>query len=268
MIDAGKRNLLGVLVDVVDYEAATTRIIDAAVARRPYGASALAVHGVMEGVADPDLRYRLNHLDLVTPDGQAVRWGLNLLHGTNLADRCYGPTLMLEVCRAAVGADLPVFLYGSTAEVLERLAVRLPDLVPGVQVAGTAPSRFARVPPDELDRIGASIVASGARITFVGLGCPRQEVFAYEMRRRVAAPVVAVGAAFDYHAGLLVEPPAWVQRRGLQWAWRLKEEPGRLWRRYASTNPRYLAGLAAQRLRLWRPRPDGVAPPSGEVGHA
>ena len=83
MIDGGKRNVLGVLVDAVDYEAATARILDAALERRPYGVSALAVHGVMEGVADPDLRYRLNHLDLVTPDGQAVRWGLNLLHRTS-----------------------------------------------------------------------------------------------------------------------------------------------------------------------------------------
>lgn len=266
MIDRGKRDLLGVLIDAVDYESATSRILDAAERGVPYGVSALAVHGVMEGVRDPELRYRLNRLDLVTPDGQAVRWALDRLHGTRLPDRCYGPTLTLWVCRAAAGAGLPVYLYGSRPEVLDALRANLTARVPGLVVAGQAPSAFGRVPPAELDAIAERIRVSGARLVLAGLGCPRQEVFAYEMRARVSMPVLAVGAAFEYHAGLRREPPAWVGRAGLQWLWRLAAEPHRLWRRYLTTNPAFVAGVTRQRLGRSR-RPDERAP-SAELGWA
>lgn len=268
MIDRGKQNLLGVLVDAIDYDAAVARIIAGAVEGRPVGVSALAVHGVMEAVADPELRHRINHLELVTPDGQPVRWALNLLHRSGLVDRCYGPTLTLRVCEAAAREGLPVFLYGSSAAVLERLSAGLRDRHPGLVVAGSTPSVFGRVSSAELDSIAARITASGARIVFAGLGCPRQEVFAYEMRERLQLPVLAVGAAFDYHAGLRKEPPAWVQRAGLQWLWRLAEEPGRLWKRYALTNPAYVVRVGLQRLGWWHPDPSDVTAPTSELGYA
>lgn len=267
MIDRGKQNLLGVLIDAVDYDAAVRRIVDGAVAGRPVGVSALAVHGVMEAVADPELRYRINNLDLVTPDGQPVRWALNLLHQTQLSDRCYGPTLTLRVCEEAARKGLPVFFYGSRQEVLDRLADRLVARHPDLLIAGMAPSTFGRVSPAELDEIAARITASGARIVFAGLGCPRQEVFAYEMRERLGLPVLAVGAAFDYHAGLRKEPPSWVQRAGLQWLWRLAEDPRRLWRRYARTNPAFVLRVAAQRLG-WRPDPAAAVEPTVELGYS
>lgn len=268
MIDRGKQNLLGVLVDAVDYDAAVQRVVTAARERVPFGVSALAVHGVMEAVADDELRYRLNQLELVTADGQPVRWSLNMLHGTELPDRCYGPTLMRLVCEAAAVERLPVHLYGSTAEVVGRLAANLTGQFPGLVVAGTAPSRFGRVSPAELDDIAADIRASGARIVFAGLGCPRQEVFAYEMRRRLRLPVLAVGAAFEYHAGLRREPPEIVQRSGLQWLWRLVGDPRRLGRRYLTTNPAFVARVAAQRLRLWSPDPSRTTSPAEELGFA
>lgn len=268
MIDGGKRNVLGVLVDAVDYDAAVARVLEAARAPRPYGVSALAVHGVIEAVHDPELRHRVNHLDLVTPDGQAVRWGLGLLHRTGLPDRCYGPTLMLRVCEAMAEEGLPVYLYGSRPEVLERLAANLLEAIPSLVIAGTSPSVFDQVTPEELDAIGARIRASGARAVFAGLGCPRQEVFAYEMRTRAGLPVLAVGAAFDYHAGLIAEPPQWVQRAGLQWLWRLASEPRRLWRRYLSTNPAFVGRLVLQWAGLWHPDPAGAVKPRSEVGYA
>ena len=268
MIDRGKQLLLGVRIDAVDYDAATARIIDAARAGRPYGVSALAVHGVMEGVADGELRYRLNRLDLVTADGQAVRWALDLLHGTDLPDRCYGPTLTLHVCAAAAEHGLPVFLYGSRPEVLAALEANLTERFPGLVVAGSAPSVFGRVPPAELDAIAERIRRSGARIVLAGLGCPRQEVFAYEMRHRTSMPVLAVGAAFDYHAGLLKEPPAWVQRAGLQWLWRLAQEPRRLFRRYLTTNPAFVARVARQRAGRPVSDPAHDPVPADELGYA
>src|SRR5262249_50057050 len=131
VIDRGKQNVLGVLVDAVDYAAATQRILSAAQRRRPLAVSALAVHGVMTGVRDASHGARLNSFDLITPDGQPVRWAQNLLHGTRLADRVYGPELTLRVLVACAAHDLPVYLYGSTAQTLELLVPALQEKVPG-----------------------------------------------------------------------------------------------------------------------------------------
>jgi N-acetylglucosaminyldiphosphoundecaprenol N-acetyl-beta-D-mannosaminyltransferase len=262
--DLGKRNVLGILVDVVDYEAAVAKVIAAARDRRAYAVSALAVHGVMSGVEDPAHGYRLNHLDLVTPDGQPVRWALNLLYGAGLTDRVYGPTLMRKLCAEAASEGLPIYLYGSTQEVLDRLRTSLTSRFPGLVVAGAEPSKFRRTTPEEKREIAERIRSSGAAITFVGLGCPRQEVFAYEYREALGMPILAVGAAFDYHAGLQREPPMFVQGAGLHWLYRLAQEPRRLWKRYTITSAGYVGRLVLQGLRLSRPGPS-VQPPRSEV---
>ncbi|MFY1653326.1 WecB/TagA/CpsF family glycosyltransferase [Solwaraspora sp. WMMB762] len=259
MIDQGKRNLLGVLVDSVDYEAATERVIDAARERRPLALTALAVHGVMTGVHDPAHNARLNSFDLVTPDGQPVRWGLNLLHGAGLKDRVYGPTLTLRVLQRCADEGLPVYLYGSTEETLDRLVPKLEQMFPALKFAGVEPSKFRAVGPGEDAEIAERIRDSGARLVLVGLGCPRQEVFAYAMRPLLDMPLMAVGAAFDYHAGLLRKPPSWMQRAGLEWLWRLGLEPKRLWRRYVILNPAYLSRLGAQKLGMWQATPPKAA---------
>lgn len=255
MIAGGKRSVLGVLVDVIDYEAAAGRVLAAARERTPLALTALAVHGVMTGVQDPAHGARLNAFDVVTPDGQPVRWALNLLHGAGLADRVYGPTLTLTVLAGAAEEGLPVYLYGSTRATLDRLVPALTERLPALKIAGVEPSKFRTAEPGEAREIAARIRDSGARVVLVGLGCPRQEVFAYAMRPLLDAPLLAVGAAFDYHAGLLRRPPARMQRYGLEWLWRLGLEPGRLWRRYLLLNPAYLARLGAQKARLWRAVP-------------
>jgi N-acetylglucosaminyldiphosphoundecaprenol N-acetyl-beta-D-mannosaminyltransferase len=267
VIDGGKENLLGVLVDGVDYDAAVSRIAEAADERRAYGVSALAVHGVMTGVLNPEQRYRLNALDLVTPDGQPVRWGLNRLHGTAIPDRVYGPQLMLVACELAAERGYPVYLYGSRQAVLDRLVRRLRLLVPGIEIAGAERSKFRAVSSEEKLEIVERIASSGARITFVGLGCPRQEIFAYEYRHALGMPVIGVGAAFDYHAGIVKEPSEAIQRLGLQWAHRLAQDPVRLWRRYLVLNPAYVALLLLQLSGAWTPEPSGT-PPERELGYA
>jgi exopolysaccharide biosynthesis WecB/TagA/CpsF family protein len=255
VIIQGKRNVLGVLVDAVDYEAATARIVDAARDRRHFAVTALAVHGVMTGVLDRAHNARLNSFDLVTPDGQPVRWGLNLLHRAGLTDRVYGPTLTLDVLEQAAAEGLPVYLYGSTQPTLERLVPALEGRFPALKIAGVEASKFRSAQPGEDTEIAERIKASGARLVLVGLGCPRQEVFAYAMRPLLDMPLLAVGAAFDYHAGLLKNPPAWMQRYALEWLWRLGLEPRRLWRRYVLLNPAYLSRLAAQKAGLWKATP-------------
>ena len=264
MIDRGTHNVLGVRIAAVDYEAAVGRVIEAAHARRPLTVSALAVHGVMTGVLDRAHRHRLNRFDLLVPDGHPVRWALNALHRTALPDRVYGPNLMLRVCERAAAEGLPVFLYGSTPDVLAGLRRNLGERFPTLVVAGSAPSRFRRLTPAERDEVAAEVRGSGAAITFVALGCPRQEVFAYEMREPLGMPVLAVGAAFPFHAGVLPQAPRYLQDRGLEWLYRLTREPRRLWRRYLLLNPAYLTLLACQLARLRTFPPDGP-PPTGEL---
>jgi N-acetylglucosaminyldiphosphoundecaprenol N-acetyl-beta-D-mannosaminyltransferase len=263
-VDQGKRNVLGVMVDATDYASATERIIAAAREGRPFAVTALAVHGVMTGVQDPAHEARLNSFDLVTPDGQPVRWALNVLHGAGLTDRVYGPTLTLKVVEQAAAEGLPVYLYGSTQPTLDRLVPALLAMFPALKLAGVEASKFRAAQPGEEVEIAERIKASGARIVLVGLGCPRQEVFTYAMRPLLDMPLLAVGAAFDYHAGLLKNPPAWMQKYALEWLWRLGLEPKRLWKRYVLLNPAYLTRLAAQKTGLWKATP---ATPTGEQVH-
>lgn len=265
MIDRGKRNVLGIRIDAVDYDAAVERILAAARERRPLAVSALAVHGVMTGVLDRQHRYRLNRFDLLVPDGQPVRWALNWLHRARLSERVYGPTLMLKTCARAAAEGLPVFLFGGTVELLSSLRDGLVRRFPTLQIAGTLASRFRRLSAAERDEMIATIRGSGAAITFVGLGCPRQEVCVYELREVLAMPVLAVGAAFNFHAGRLAQAPPWLQSRGLEWFFRLVKEPRRLWKRYLLLNPLYLLLLALQFTRLFTPDLFCSLPPTSEA---
>jgi exopolysaccharide biosynthesis WecB/TagA/CpsF family protein len=257
-----KSNVLGVLVDDADYEGVTARVLAGARARQPMAVSALAVHGVVTAHGDPSLRSQLNRFDLVVPDGQPVRWALRLLHRSGLEDRVYGPELTRRLLSSASAEGLPVYFYGSTPETVDAIGRRLAALYPKLVVAGIEPSAFRPISDLEQAALAHRIVASGARMVFVGLGCPRQERFAYAMRDRVGVPILAVGAAFDYFAGTRNEPPMFVQDRGLQWLWRLCQEPHRLWRRYLLLNPAFLSLLAAQWAGLWSPTVDPHVPPA------
>lgn len=269
MIDKGKQNLLGVYVDAVDYEASVDKIVAAAAERRPLAVSALAVHGVMTGATDDEHRHRLNSLELVVPDGQPVRWGLNLLHKAGLSDRVYGPNLMLETCRAAERHDLAIYLLGGTDDLLADLTRNLKERFPRLVIARARASRFRTLSVGEKHELIDDINDSGASIVCVGLGCPRQEVWAYEFKDHIRMPVLAVGAAFNFHAGLLDQAPEPLQRYGLEWLYRLVKEPIRLWRRYLVLNPYYLGLLGAQHFGLGKRRfdPTNTEPPAHEILH-
>ena len=255
-----KHNILGILVSQTDYADATEQIIRAAQSRQPMAVTALAVHGVMEGVSDPEHKYRLNQFDLVCPDGQPVRWALNALHRCGLSDRVYGPTLTLRVCAAAAEAGVPIFLFGADEATLADLSESLVTQFKGLKIAGTKPSAFGKITEAEADALADEINRSGAGVCFVGLGCPRQEVFAYEMRDRINMPLIAVGAAFAFHAGRLAQAPPWMQRIGMEWFYRLVKEPRRLFHRYATTNPAYVAGVALQKIGWGRDPEDARKP--------
>jgi N-acetylglucosaminyldiphosphoundecaprenol N-acetyl-beta-D-mannosaminyltransferase len=246
MVDLGKKNILGVLVDAVDYEASVAKIVGAAREGRNFIVTATAVHGLMTAALDAKQRHRLNHFDLVVPDGQPVAWSLNLLWKAGLKDRVYGPNLTLKLCQAAAETGLPVYFYGSQPQVLEKLTSNLQARFPGLKVAGCSPSLFRPSSPEEKLQIAQRILDSGAKLVFVGLGCPRQEVWAFEYRELLPMPCIAVGAAFDFHAGNIPQAPKFMQDYALEWLFRLFQEPTRLWKRYLGLNPLFLLMLARQ----------------------
>ncbi len=267
MIDRGKRSILGVGVNVIDYEAAVDRILSAARDGRAQSVSALAVHGVMTGALDAEHKFRLNRMDIVTPDGQPVRWALRLLHGEPLPDRVYGPQLSDLVCARAAEEGVPIYLYGSTPDVLAAMTDRLAQRYPALVVAGQEPSKFRPLSASEEAEVRARIKASGARIVLVGLGCPRQEVFVYEHGQALQMPMLAVGAAFDFFAGSLKQAPKWMQDRGLEWAFRLAIEPRRLWRRYVFLNPLYVLMITGQAVGLLKRRLANERAPDANIRH-
>ena len=258
----GKKNVLGILIDAVDYEAAVAFVFQCVRQKRGATISALAVHGVMTGVLDPAHKFRLNRFDLLVPDGQPVRWVMNWLYGTKLRERVYGPDLMLKICERAAKDATPIYLYGSTEAVVASLNESLTRKFPGINIVGREPSAFRTLSVDEKTALQRRIRSTGASIVFVGLGCPRQEIFAYELHDRLSAPVLAVGAAFPLLAGMLPQAPPWMQRLGLEWCFRLLAEPRRLWRRYLLLNPAYLVLVALQRFGLKRFSPQGRSPAS------
>lgn len=250
-------NVLGVGISATDIDSATSKILAAAETRSPLGVSALAVHAVMEAQGDPAYRARLNSLDIAAPDGQPVRWALNSLYGAGLRERVYGPFLMRSVCAAAASRGAPVFLFGAAPPTLESLSVNLRAAHCGLVIAGTRPSRFRRASEAEAREDARAIVESGARIVFCGLGCPRQEAWVHAMRPLIAAPLIGVGAAFALWARERAMAPSWMQDRGLEWLYRLGQEPARLARRYLLQGPGFFARAVLQKLGM---RPPGIAP--------
>jgi exopolysaccharide biosynthesis WecB/TagA/CpsF family protein len=265
MIDAGVHNVVGVQVHAVDYEKAVDRIIGAAKRREPMSIAAVSVHGVMMSVKDRTHRYRLNKLDLVVPDGQPVRWALNLIHKAKLRERVYGPQMMYETIRRAAEEGVPIFLFGGYQSMLDDLKRELLKKLPNLKIAGMKPAKYERISPEEQAELVKEIKDSGAQILFVGLGCPKQEVFVYEMREALSMPALAVGAALNFHAGHLPQAPRTMQRYGLEWLFRLSKEPRRLWRRYLLVNPLYVGLFALQATGLYTIEPASAQAPQQEL---
>jgi N-acetylglucosaminyldiphosphoundecaprenol N-acetyl-beta-D-mannosaminyltransferase len=221
--------------------------------------TAAAVNLVMSAHEDPAVHAAVLGATLAVPDGQPLVWALHAL-GHARATRVYGPELMALYCARAAAAGAggtPIYLYGgrdqSALTLLER---RLRERFPGLRIVGGHSPPFRTLTPAEEDQVIAEIDGSGAAVVWVGIGQPKQELWMARMRPRLSAPLlVGVGAAFDFHAGLVPQAPPWMQRNGLEWTYRLYREPRRLWRRYARYNPQFVAGFARQYLRERRSAP-------------
>ncbi len=239
--------MVGVPLAVTDYERALDWI-DAAVAAdaREYVCVA-AVHTVMESRDDAALRDAVAGAAFTVPDGQPLAWALRKL-GHDIDSRVYGPELMARACACAAETGQRHYLYGGRDQsALFRLTLRLRQRFPGLRIVGGWSPPFRALSEQELDEIAADINRARPDVVWVGIGVPKQEKWMAAMRDRLDAPVlVGVGAAFDFHAGLIPQAPGWMQRNGLEWLYRLKQEPRRLWKRYARHNPRFVAGFARQ----------------------
>jgi exopolysaccharide biosynthesis WecB/TagA/CpsF family protein len=232
--------LFGVNVDLVDRARALALIMAWARERRPALVDFMGVHGLTLAQRDHDYRRRLNQFDLVACDGQPVRWALNRWYDAGIPERVYGPAMTLDVCRAAESEGVRVYFYGSRVEVLDRLTKRMSLHFPALRIVGAEAPPFRPLTPAEQRATAARINDSGAALVFLGLGCPKQEVFATDMRDRLQAVQLCVGAAFDLHAGLVPMAPRWMQNAGLEWLFRLCREPRRLWKRYLVGNTQFL----------------------------
>ncbi len=240
----GSRRLLGMRVDVADYREATERIL--AMAESGGGMACVAnVHMVMEAWDDPRFRAVVNGAELVTSDGMPLVWSLRAL-GARDATRVYGPTLTPLLCEEAARRGVPVGFYGGSPGVMAALTQRLAQRCPGLAIAFTHCPPQSEAPPAVDERIVSAIEESGARVLFVGLGCPKQERWMAGYRDHLTCALVGVGAAFDFLAGAKPQAPAWLQRAGLEWLYRLASEPRRLWRRYARNNPRFAVRMLRQ----------------------
>lgn len=242
--------ILGIPLAISDY-AEVLDWMEAMIATEQRGyLTAAAVNLVMKAQEEPLTRQATLGATLAVPDGQPLVWALHAL-GHSRATRIYGPDLMGHFCARAAAKEIPMYLYGGRdAPARELLARRLNERYPGIRIVGGNSPPFRPLTPEEDEWALADIEASGAQVVWVGTGQPLQEQWMRRVRPHLWTPLlVGVGAAFDFHAGLVSQAPPWMQRNGLEWIYRLSREPRRLWPRYARYNPRFMAGFARQYAR-------------------
>jgi N-acetylglucosaminyldiphosphoundecaprenol N-acetyl-beta-D-mannosaminyltransferase len=240
-------SVVGIPLGLTDYES-TLDWIDATAEQGGRGYVCVCnVHAVMAAAEDPELRHALLASSLNVPDGQPLVWALAAL-GHPLQDRVYGPELMARSCARSVETGQRLYLYGGRNQgALVQLALNLRQRYPGVKIVGGYSPPHRPLTDSERDSVIAEINGSRPDVVWVGIGVPKQEKWMAEMRPHLDAPVlVGVGAAFDFHAGLVPQAPRWMQELGLEWAFRLAQEPRRLWRRYTRYNPRFVRDFGRQ----------------------
>ena len=245
-----KKSIFGILYNPVNYSLAVKEIIKNALSNTSYSVSALAVHGLIESYKNEKLKRLVNSIDLVVPDGQPVRWVLNSFYKTQLKDRVYGPTLTLKVLKEANNNKLKLYLYGSTENTLDNFVRFIKKRFPMINIVGIHIDRFREATSEEDQTDISKINDSGANIVLVGRGCPRQEIWVAAHKNKVNAVMMAVGAAFDFHAGTVKQAPKWMQDKGLEWLFRLYQEPKRLWKRYLFTNSYFIYLFLLYKLKI------------------
>jgi N-acetylglucosaminyldiphosphoundecaprenol N-acetyl-beta-D-mannosaminyltransferase len=243
------RELLGIPVAMTDYSQ-TMDVMDGLIARDERGwVCAVAVHAVTVAQNDPEMRHALVNSTLTVPDGMPLVWAANML-GEELDNRVYGPELMSRYSDRCAESGHRVWLYGGRDQgSLVQLALSMRREHPGIKIVGGYSPPFRELSEEEEEALAAQINANKPDVLWVGIGVPKQEKWMARMRERLDVPVMcAVGAAFDFHAGRISQAPSWMQERGLEWIYRIAQEPRRLLPRYLYFNPRFVLAFARQYL--------------------
>jgi len=231
--------VLGLKISRINYLNAVKQIVDWVITSESRMVFAANVHMVMEAHDSKEFAGVVNIADLVTPDGMPLVWMLRL-KGFKEQERVYGPTLMLHILETAARNHIPVGFYGGNPEVLDRLVKKMKGKFPELNIVHSYSPPFRTLTYAEDIKVSRDIQEAGVRILFVGLGCPKQEIWMAEHRGRINAVMVGVGAAFDFQAGSKAQAPSWMQAIGLEWLFRFLHEPRRLARRYLYNNPRFV----------------------------
>jgi N-acetylglucosaminyldiphosphoundecaprenol N-acetyl-beta-D-mannosaminyltransferase len=247
-----KVNILGVGINAMTMSQALAQISAWIDNRSPHYVSVCAVHTIIECQRSMAMRQAVNGAGLATPDGMPLVWLGRWLSQVEV-NRVYGPDLMLALCELSARRGYTHYFYGGAAGVAERLAQALQQRVPGLKVAGSYSPPFRPQVSLEASETIAQINASDPDIIWVGLGTPKQDLWMAAHRPLLKAPVIiGIGAAFDFHTGRIPQAPHWMQRNGLEWLFRLWQEPRRLWYRYLVYNPLFILLVLAQTFGLKR----------------
>ncbi len=244
--------IVNVGIDATSYAEACDRIVDLAKQSKSCYVAIANVHVVMTAYWHQTYAEVLANAEIVTPDGMPLVWGLRSL-GVKNQQRVYGPDLTLALCDRAAQENISIYLFGATTETLHKLEQNLKTRFPNLAIAGKhAPPYFELGDPKfeiQLDHDLEIITKSGAKIVFVALGCPKQELWMSYAHKRLPAVMIGVGAAFDFHSGQVSQAPRWMMAIGLEWLYRFSQEPIRLWRRYVINNPCFVILFSIQHIR-------------------
>jgi N-acetylglucosaminyldiphosphoundecaprenol N-acetyl-beta-D-mannosaminyltransferase len=246
-----KVNVLGIGISVLDQDRAREFLFEAVREGRRGYVTITGVHGVSEAQKDPELREIFHRALLVTPDGMPMVW-MGRLQGQPSIRRVYGPDLMLNLCEHSVAYGFSHFLYGGVPGVAEGLKQELEVRFRGLKIVGTYTPPFRPLSDIEVSDLQQRVRAARPDFLWVGLSTPKQERFmAQHMSILPEAKIfIGVGAAFDLLAGRVRQAPRWMQSAGLEWFFRLTQEPKRLWKRYLVSNPLFVLRAGAQLLGL------------------
>jgi N-acetylglucosaminyldiphosphoundecaprenol N-acetyl-beta-D-mannosaminyltransferase len=246
-----KVNVLGVGISVIDQTIAREFLFDAVRNRKRGYVTITNVHSVSEAQHDIELRRILNNALLATPDGMPLVW-MGRLQGHRSIRRVYGPDLVLNLCEHSRSSGFTHFFFGGKPGVANELARVLQARFPGLRIAGTFSPPFGPLNEEERDALAKKVSETRPDFFWVGIGMPKQEKFMAEYLSNLpeAKIFIGVGAAFDFFTGRVRQAPRWMMRFGLEWLFRLFQEPRRLWRRYLVYNPLFVVRATAQLLRL------------------
>lgn len=231
--------ILKTKVHATNYQDAAQQIVNWGALGESRVVCAANVHMIMEAFDSEYFCEALNSADMVVPDGMPLVWAIRSL-GIPDQSRVYGPTLTLHVCETASRFGVPIALYGGTEDSLSDFNIFLTNHFPNLKVACKIAPPFRELTEEEDNAFTQEIIDSGAKILFVGIGCPKQECWMFQHKSKIPAVMLGVGAAFDFHSGRIRQAPAIIQKCGLEWLFRLCMEPGRLWKRYLKHNPRFI----------------------------